>query len=353
MTRRKPTQGASRKRAATVKERRAPLNRSATHRLGAVKHPQRGHLMTEQRNARSMKLDALTISAAFDVMNAEDARVPGAVAKAKREIVRAIEIVSSAWQRGGRLIYIGAGTSGRLGVLDASECPPTFRSDPKMVRGIIAGGKKALWRSVEGAEDEASAAVAAIRDIGLTRRDVLMGIATGGTTPYVHAALAEARRRGAKTIFFACVPMRQVRAACDVDIRVLVGPEVLTGSTRLKAGTATKLVLNTITTLSMVRLGKTYGNLMVDLNSYACRKLVDRATRVVSEVIRGSYDVSGQLLHAARGSAKTAIVMGLHGLDRDAAEKLLKEHGGRVREVMHSTGGPRRRARPARARSRA
>lgn len=359
MNRPRSTQSALRKRAAApiraaaVRERRVPLKRDATHRLGAIKHPQRGHLMTEQRNARSTNLDSLTHSAAFDVMNAEDARVPRAVAKAKREIVRAIEIVSAAWQRSGRLIYIGAGTSGRLGVLDASECPPTFRSDPRMVRGIIAGGKKALWRSVEGAEDEAGAAVAAIRDIGLTRRDVLMGIATGGTTPYVHAALAEARRRGAKTIFFACVPKRQVRATCDVDIRVLVGPEVLTGSTRLKAGTATKLVLNMITTLSMVRLGKTYGNLMVDLNSYACRKLVDRATRVVSEVTGQSYAASGSLLRAAQGSAKTAIVMGLCNVGRDAAAQLLKQHGGRVREVLRAGLSGSRRLRLARARSRA
>lgn len=318
-----------------------------------MKQTRRGHLLTEQRNARSTNLDALTLADAFDVMNAEDVQVPRAVAKAKREIVRAIEMVSAAWQRGGRLIYIGAGTSGRLGVLDASECPPTFRSDPRMVRGIIAGGKKALWRSVEGAEDEASAAVAAIRDMKLTRHDVLMGIATGGTTPYVHAALAEARRRGTKTIFFACVPRQQVHATCDVDIRVLVGPEVLTGSTRLKAGTATKLVLNTITTLSMVRLGKTFGNLMVDLNSYACRKLVDRATRVVSEVTGQSYSASSRLLRAARGSAKTAIVMGLCGLPRDAAEQLLRRHGGRVRGVMQSAGTGSRRARTARARSRA
>ncbi|QOJ02135.1 MAG: N-acetylmuramic acid 6-phosphate etherase [Planctomycetia bacterium] len=333
--------------------RRAKPIRRGTRGLGAAKHQRRGHLLTEQRNRRSMNLDALTLSDAFEVMNAEDAQVPRAVAKAKREIVRAIEMVSAAWQHGGRLIYIGAGTSGRLGVLDASECPPTFRSDPRMVRGIIAGGKKALWRSVEGAEDEASAAVAAIRDMKLTRHDVLMGIATGGTTPYVHAALAEARRRGAKTIFFACVPRQQVRATCDVDIRVLVGPEVLTGSTRLKAGTATKLVLNMITTLSMVRLGKTFGNLMVDLNSYACRKLVDRATRVVSEVTGHSYSSSGRLLRAARGSAKTAIVMGLCGLPRDAAEQLLRRHGGRVRGVIQSAGTGSRRARTARARSRA
>ncbi|HWL92543.1 MAG TPA: N-acetylmuramic acid 6-phosphate etherase [Phycisphaerae bacterium] len=294
----------------------------------------RGHLLTEKRNQRSLELDSLSIADAFDVMSAEDQSVPRAVAKAKSDIVRAITMVSSAWQRGGRLIYIGAGTSGRLGVLDASECPPTFRSDPKMVRGIIAGGKKALWRSVEGAEDDPKAAEKEIRKMKVAKSDVLMGIATGGTTPYVHAGLAEARRRGAKTIFFACVPKSQVEAAADVDIRVLTGPEILSGSTRLKAGTATKLVLNMITTLSMVQLGKVYGNLMVDLNSYACRKLVDRATRVVMAVTGVNRDEAGRLLHDARGKAKTAIVMQLRGLNRRDAESLLKKHDGRARGAI-------------------
>lgn len=294
----------------------------------------RGHLLTERRNPRTRALDSMPLVAAFDVMNAEDAGVPRAVARARREILRAIEVVSSAWQRGGRFIYIGAGTSGRLGVLDAAECPPTFRSDPKMVRGIIAGGKKALWRSVEGAEDDPAAARRAVRDLRVGPRDVLMGIATGGTTLYVHAALAEARRRGAKTIFFACVPRSQVRAACDVDIRVLTGPEVLSGSTRLKAGTATKLTLNMITTLSMVRIGKTYGNLMVDLNSYACRKLVDRATRVVGELTGLPHEAAARLLHEARGSAKTAVVMHTRALSRREAEAILARKRGRLREAM-------------------
>lgn len=294
----------------------------------------RGHLLTEQRNDHSTSLDTLPVSAAFDVMNAEDRSVPIAVAKAKPAIVKAIGVVSDAWQQGGRLIYVGAGTSGRLGVLDASECPPTFRSDPKMVRGIIAGGKKALWRSVEGAEDEPAAAREALRELKLKSKDVVMGIASGGTTPYVHAALAEARRRKAKSIFFACVPKSQAAADCDVDIRVLTGPEILTGSTRLKAGTATKLVLNMITTLSMVRIGKTYGNLMVDLNTYACRKLVDRATRVVRSVTGLDRSGAAALLKSAKGRAKTAIVMHECGLSRIDAERLLKKHGGRVAAAL-------------------
>jgi N-acetylmuramic acid 6-phosphate etherase len=294
----------------------------------------RGHLLTEQRNLRSMALDAMPIDRVFDLMNRENATVPKAVARAKPAIVRAIRAVSSAWRRGGRLIYIGAGTSGRLGVLDAAECPPTFRSDPKMVRGVIAGGKKALWRSVEGAEDDSAAAVTALQLLGVNRRDVVMGIATGGTTPYVHAALAEAKRRDATTVFFACVPRAQVKIACDIDIRVLTGPEVLSGSTRLKAGTATKLVLNTITTLGMVQIGKTYGNLMVDLNSYACRKLTERATRVVAATTGLSRPAALQILHKAHGNAKCAIVMHRRGLNRAKAEALLARCGGKVRQAL-------------------
>ncbi len=301
---------------------------------GALRSGRRGHLLTEQQNSSSTALDRLSTADAFDVMNREDCSVPAAVAGAKREIVRAVEAVSVAWQQGGRLIYVGAGTSGRLGVLDASECPPTFRSDPRMVRGIIAGGKKALWRSVEGAEDDPVAARKAIAAMKVGHSDVVMGIAAGGTTPYVHAALAEARKRGAKTIFFSCVPRQQVKAAVDIDIRVLVGPEVLTGSTRLKAGTATKLTLNMITTLAMVRIGKTHGNLMVDLNSYACRKLVDRATRVVSAVTGLPYDDASALLHAARGRAKTAIVMHALGLSPIEAERALAAGAGRISAVI-------------------
>jgi N-acetylmuramic acid 6-phosphate etherase len=312
-----------------VKKRR----RSAESRKGGAIET-RGHLLTEQRNPRSHALDVLSVADAFDLMNSEDATIPAAVAKVKRQIVRAVQSVAEAWRRGGRLIYVGAGTSGRLGVLDAAECPPTFRSDPRMVRGVIAGGKKALWRSVEGAEDDPAAARIALRKLGVSEKDVVMGIATGGTTPYVHAGLAEARRRGATTIFFACVPRSQVAAACDIDIRVLVGPEVLSGSTRLKSGTATKLVLNTITTLGMVQLGKTYGNLMVDLNSYACRKLADRAARVVAMTTGLTYDASSRLLKSAHGRAKTAIIMHRLGTSFTQATALLERHGGRVSETL-------------------
>lgn len=308
-----------------MKKKRATRSSSAS----------RGHLLTEQRNPATTDLDRMSIGRAFDVMNAEDRGVALAVAKAKPAIVKAVQRVVVAWECGGRLIYIGAGTSGRLGVLDASECPPTFRSDPRMVRGMIAGGKKALWRSIEGAEDdEAAGRRAIIYDLCVARHDVVMGIATGGTTPYVHAALAAAKRRGATTMFLACVPKSQAPIQCDVDIRVLTGPELLSGSTRLKAGTATKLVLNTITTLGMVQLGKTYGNLMVDLNSYACRKLVDRATRVLQHITSLERTDAERLLHKARGKVKTAIVMHLRGLGRAQAEAVLKAAHGRVREAI-------------------
>jgi N-acetylmuramic acid 6-phosphate etherase len=294
----------------------------------------RGHLLTEQHNRRSASLDALSIPAAFELMNGEDARVAAAVRKAKPAIVAAIREVTRAWRSGGRLVYIGAGTSGRLGVLDASECPPTFRSDPRMVRGIIAGGRKALWRSIEGAEDSEAAARSAIVEACVNSHDVVMGIATGGTTPYVHAALAEATKRGAATVFFACVPKSQVKAKADVDIRVLVGPEILSGSTRLKAGTATKLVLNTITTLGMVQMGKTLGNLMVDLNSFACRKLTDRAARVVSAATGLHLPDAHLALRMANGRAKTAIVMQRLGVSRLSAESILTRHAGRVRKAL-------------------
>ncbi len=294
----------------------------------------RGNLLTEQINADSAAIDSLSITEGFDLMNAEDRTVPLAVMKARPAIVKAVKAVSDAWSHGGRLVYVGAGTSGRLGVLDAAECPPTFRSDPSMVRGIIAGNRKALWRSVEGAEDDPKAAKAAIGDLKVNRRDVVMGIATGGTTPFVHAALTAARRYKATTVFFACVPKSQVAADCDIDIRVLTGPEVLTGSTRLKAGTATKLVLNMITTLGMVRIGKVYGNLMIDLNTYACHKLADRATRVVARVTGLSRDGATALLKAARGRAKTAIVMHRLDLSRRDAERRLERHGGKVRDAL-------------------
>lgn len=296
-------------------------------------HP-RGHLDTERRNPRSTALDRLSVAQAFDLMNAEDATVAVAVAAAKAEVVRAIGLVEEAFRAGGRLIYVGAGTSGRLGVLDATECPPTFLTPPEQVVGILAGGRDALVRSVEGAEDDADAGAAAMDEAGVAQQDVVFGIATGGTTPYVHAALARARTRGARTVFLACVPDEQVADTADVSIRVLTGPEVLTGSTRLKAGTATKMVLNMVTTIAWVRTGKVYENLMVDVNTGANAKLVDRGIRILQEVTGLSREEAGSALERAGGRVKTALAMILRGVDRGEAERLLRESGGRLHGVI-------------------
>lgn len=295
----------------------------------------RGRLTTEHRNPRSMGLDALSIGEAFDLIHAEDGGIAAAVAEAKESICRAIELVVAAFRRGGRLIYVGAGTSGRLGVLDAAECPPTFLTDPTMVEGVIAGGAEALTRSIEGAEDRPEEGSAAMDRRAVGAADVVFGIATGGTTPYVHGALRRARQRGAKTVFLAYVPIEQVADEADVSIRVLTGPEVITGSTRMKAGTATKMVLNRITTIAMVQLGKVYQNLMVDVNVRANAKLVDRGTRIVQTVTGLDRAAARTLLDSADGHVKTALVMHARRLDRRAAEALLLASSGVLGQILH------------------
>ncbi len=293
----------------------------------------RRHFDTERYNERSRELDALTLAAAFDVMNAEDALVPLAVAQAKPAIVQAIELVVTALRQGGRLIYAGAGTSGRLGVLDASECPPTFRTPHSQVVGLIAGGQVALTSAVEGAEDDRAAAVRDLEARALEARDVVFGIATGGTTPYVHGAIAYAKERGAKTIFFACVPQEQCADAADVSIRVLVGPEVLAGSTRLKSGTATKLVLNMVTTLAMTRLGKVHGNLMVDVVATANKKLWQRGIALVSTLTGLAHAEAEALLTAADGHVKTAAAMHQLKCNRAQAQSALEQAQGSLRAL--------------------
>ncbi len=290
----------------------------------------RGHLDTEIRNAKSMRLDQMNVREAFDLINAEDASITAAVAAERENICRAIDLVVTSFKAGGRLIYVGAGTSGRLGVLDATECPPTFLSDPQMVQGIIAGGAAALTRSIEGAEDKAEDGERAIEEREVSANDIVFGIATGGTTPFVHGAIAAARRRGGKTVFLACVPIDQVGDEADVSIRVLTGPEVVTGSTRMKAGTATKMVLNMVTTIAMVQLGKVYENLMVDVNTGANAKLVDRGTRIIQTVTGLSRKEAGDLLASAKGRVKTALVMHACKLDWTSAERLLAETGGKL-----------------------
>lgn len=290
--------------------------------------------LTEQRNPRSGDIDRLSPLEIVELMNAEDRGVAEAVGKVAPAIARAMEIAEDAFRRGGRLIYVGAGTSGRLGVLDASEMPPTYRTDPSMIQGVIAGGYAALRIAQEGAEDhpEDGAAVMDEKEVG--PNDFVMGIATSGTTPYVHGALRRARERGARTGFLLCTPpSAELVAAHDVVIAPLVGPEVITGSTRMKAGTATKLVLNTITTGAMVRLGKVYGNLMVDLQ-VTCNKLQDRAERILMELLSVERDRARSLLAESGGHVKTALVMGSLGVDAQEARARLEKAGGRVAQVV-------------------
>lgn len=294
----------------------------------------RGHLLTEQRNPRSARVDQVAVEGGFDIINAEDATVAAAVAQAKPAICRTVECVVASLRSGGRLLYVGAGTSGRLGVLDAAECPPTFLSEPHWVQGIIAGGETALRRPVEGAEDDTDAAEAVIDERNAGEHDVVVGIASGGTTPFVHAALARAKQRGATTVFIACVPESELPDQADISIRVLTGPEVVTGSTRMKAGTATKLVLNTITTLAMIHLGKVHGNLMVDVDTSTNAKLVDRAIRIIGMETGLDRVAAEQLLRQAGGRAKTAIVMHHRRVDATRAEQLLAEHDGIIHRVL-------------------
>lgn len=297
-------------------------------------HDFRDPRATEQRNPRSERIDAASSLQIVDIMNAEDATVPGVVHGQREQIAQAIELIVAAFQAGGRLVYVGAGTSGRLGVLDASECPPTFSVPPTMVVGVIAGGYGALVKSAEGAEDDVNAGMAAMDTANVANRDVVVGIAASGTTPYVRAALGKAQTLGAKTILVTCsAPPKVLAETCDVIINPVTGPEVLTGSTRLKAGTATKLVLNTLTTGAMIRFGKVYGNLMVDLMALSA-KLHDRGERIVMEVCGASRDDARRALKEAGGSVKVAIVMARRKVDAAEARRLLEAAGGFVRPVV-------------------
>jgi N-acetylmuramic acid 6-phosphate etherase len=291
--------------------------------------------VTEHRNPHSADIDLASPLEIVDIMNAEDRGVADAVATQRESIARLLSLVEGAFRAGGRLFYAGAGTSGRLGILDASECPPTFGSDPELVQGLIAGGEAAVFRAQEGAEDSSAGGAAAIDAKGVTARDVVVGIAASGTTPFVRGAVVRARELGARTGFVACTPIDDVFAGhVDVPIIAITGPEVVTGSTRLKAGTATKMILNMITTGAMIRIGKTYGNLMVDLRA-SNLKLKDRAERIMQEVCGGTRDEARALLSASGGSVKVAIVMGQRGLTREQAERALDEAGGVIRRVIH------------------
>jgi N-acetylmuramic acid 6-phosphate etherase len=290
--------------------------------------------LTEQPNPRSARIDQLSTLEIVDLINAEDRMVAQAVAEERREIAHCVELVVESFQRGGRLIYVGAGTSGRLGVLDAAEMPPTYGTDPVMVQGVIAGGYEALVRAREGAEDRPEDGAAAMDEREVGPDDFVLGIASSGTTPYVHGALARARERGARTGFLLCTyPSRELSERHDVIIAPLVGPEVITGSTRMKAGTATKMVLNTITTAAMVRSGKVFGNLMVDLQ-VTCEKLRDRGERILMHTLGVDRPGAARLLEAAGGHVKVGIVMGALDLDQAEARRRLERAGGVIGRVV-------------------
>jgi N-acetylmuramic acid 6-phosphate etherase len=290
--------------------------------------------LTEQRNPASTEIDRLSALEIARIINREDQRVAPAVGTQLDCIARAIEMAEDAFRAGGRLIYVGAGTSGRLGVLDASEMPPTYGTDPEMVQGIIAGGPSALVKPAEGAEDSRETGGAEMDRLGVGAGDFVFGIAASGTTPYVHGALTRAKQRGARAGFLLCThPEEWMLQVYDVVIAPLVGPEVVTGSTRMKAGTATKMVLNMITTGAMIRTGKVYGNLMVDLRA-TNQKLRDRSERILMETLDLEREDARGLLARAGGSVKTAMVMHWTGADRDRAAEELARSGGRLGDVL-------------------
>jgi N-acetylmuramic acid 6-phosphate etherase len=298
------------------------------------------HLLTEARNPHSEEIDRLMPREIVALMNTEDARVVEAVGAVAEAVAEAIAWAAEAFQSGGRLIYVGAGTSGRLGVLDASECPPTFSTPPEMVVGLIAGGPTALTRAVEGAEDDPAQGAADLRALRLASRDLVVGIATSGRTPYVLGAIGEARSVGARTVGIACNQPSLLGDLVDLEIAPLVGPEIISGSTRLKAGTATKMILNMITTGAMVRIGKTLGNRMVDLMP-TNEKLRIRSRRILRE-LSGIDDAQAVLiLRQTAGRLKPALVVALAGVDAAGAQTFLDANGGQVRAAVEAAIGAR------------
>ncbi|MFH0962974.1 MAG: N-acetylmuramic acid 6-phosphate etherase [Planctomycetota bacterium] len=297
----------------------------------------RSLLTTEKRNPRSRDIDKRSTLGIVDTISAEDHLVAPAVRRERKHIAAAVDLIVTRLREGGRLIYVGAGTSGRLGVLDAAECPPTFGVPRSLVQGVIAGGRRALVASIEGAEDRKADAIAALRRKRLGPRDVVVGIATSGLTPFVLAAMRCARARRAAVVFLTCSPQALPCPSADVVINPVVGPEVVTGSTRMKAGTATKLVLNTLTTAAMVKLGKVYGNLMVDLVARNA-KLRERSERIVMTVTGISRPLARRLILAARGRAKVAIAMHARKVDFMKARKLLARHDEFLGPVIEGKG---------------
>ena len=294
-------------------------------------------LVTEARNPASEQIDSKTSTEILQIINKEDQAIPEIIGAEIPYIAQAVDILVEAFENGGRLFYIGAGTSGRLGVLDASECPPTYGTPPEMVQGIIAGGNIALTKSQEGSEDQREIGVKDLLAAGFTKNDVACGIAASYRTPYVLAAVEKAIEIGAKTLFVTCNPRSEIKIAVDVAICPVVGPEVVMGSTRMKAGTATKLVLNMLTTASMIRIGKVYNNMMVDLQMTS-RKLEERSKRTVMMITGLDYEAAKTVLAKANGHVKTALVMVLGDVDETAARKRLDAHGGFVRDAISTNG---------------
>ncbi|MCP9836809.1 N-acetylmuramic acid 6-phosphate etherase [Cyanobium sp. N.Huapi 1H5] len=297
----------------------------------------RGHLLTERPNPASENLDQLPTESLVELFCANDLLPQRAVAAAAPALAAAIDAIAARLAQGGRLFYLGAGTSGRLGVLDAAECPPTFCSPPELVQGVLAGGTAALLRSSEGLEDLREAGRDDLIQRGFGPDDALVGIAAGGTTPYVLGGLAHAQAIGALTIAMACVPAEQVPMPCDIDIRLLTGPELLTGSTRLKAGTATKMALNILSTGVMVRLGKVFGNRMVDV-AVTNSKLEDRALRILRDLAGVPREQGLGLLERAGGSVRLALLMAASGLEAGAARAALERHGPGLRQCLEALG---------------
>jgi len=292
-------------------------------------------LITESRNPATREIDAKSTAEILQLINDEDRKIADIVAAELPYIAQAVDLLVETFKQGGRLFYIGAGTSGRLGVLDASECPPTFGVDPEMIQGIIAGGYKALVRSQEGVEDVFEQGAQDLLDHGFSTKDVVCGIAASRRTPYVIGALTKAREMSGKTIYLTCNPRAEITLPVDVAICPVVGAEVVMGSTRMKAGTATKLVLNMMTTASMIRLGKVYENMLVDLQMTS-KKLEERSKRTVMQVTGLSYEETGRVLEQAGGHVKTALVMILANVNADEARKRLAHAGGFVRQTLGS-----------------
>jgi N-acetylmuramic acid 6-phosphate etherase len=294
-----------------------------------------GRLLTERRNPRTARIDSLPVPEIVDLIRREDATIVRAVGAARREIARAVKLLADRLGRGGRMFFVGAGTSGRLGVLEAAELPPTFGTPRDLAQAIMAGGPECVWASKEGAEDDAADGSYQLQLRRVRAGDVVIGIAASGVTPFVHGALAEARKRRAARILVTCNRRGIPRDSADVVIAAEVGPEVITGSTRLRSGTATKMILNTLTVAAMIRLGKVYGNLMVDLQARS-DKLVARAKRIVSLLGGVDEKVSARALKAAGGRTKVAIVMLRRRIGREPAERLLSDHGGMLRGALES-----------------